>query len=745
MAQSKNSDLWVASSRGLFRLFKQDNQLLIEKISFADPEPIINEIMFDTQDTLWIATNDGVYVRFTGESSFTHFTPDPEEAGSLAGQLVTALYTDHQDQIWIGTIFGGLNRYLPSTNNFISYTSKDGLTGEMVTCIQEDEQGKLWLGTNRGLSQFDPQLEIFYNYDSRDGLQEGEFISCTKNMDGQLYFGGLRGLNAFNPQEIQRNEQHPPVVINQVYLFNQPYNYDLQPNQRLQFSYLQNFLAFDFAALDFHAPQKNQYAFKLEGLDQEWNEIGSRRYAEYPDLKPGEYTFRVIASNNDGVWNEEGTSVQISIRPPLWQTNWFQLAAAIMIAGAVYGGYRLQLRRLRERSQALEAEVAARTQDLKLRTREAEQRQAEIEALYQADEELYRYLNLEHVLNALLDTALEIMNADKALLVIWDDARASMEVYTHIGFQTSTINEFQINPGEGHYGSPAVSGETAILEDTTKDPDFPQDLIQDEQIHTSAAVPIKIDAIIFGVFSLEYVEHRSITNQEQRLLEALAQRTAIAIENARLYEQAQELAALEERTRIARDLHDSVTQTLFGTSMFADTAENLLSSGNYDSAAEVIRKLSDTARKALAEMRLLIYELRPPVLEKEGLASALISRLDTVEKRAGIQTELEIEEINGLSQDEEQQIYSIAIEALNNILKHAEAEHVSITLMQKNDQLLLEIEDDGVGFDSEAAHESGGLGIHGMHERAARIGAQLDLQSEADHGTRLTVTMEIQP
>ena len=745
IAQDSAGDLWIASYQDLFRLFNQNGELLVEKKIFAVEEPRIYQLFFDSRGAFWIATINGIYVQFPGDQDFTHYSPEAGNPDSLKGHLVYSIFEDHRGVIWIGTILGGLNRFQPDTGNFISFTNQEGLPGNWVACILEDNQGALWLGTNRGLSRFDPASETFQNYDSQDGVAGGEFISCAKTVQGELFFGGFQGINAFYPGDITPNDDPPPVVITRFNLFNQLHSSDLQPDQQLALNYQENFISFDYAALDFNAPQDNQYAYMLEGLDQDWNQVGSRRHAEYPDLAPGEYTFRVKAANNDGVWNETGASVHISIQPPFWGTNWFQGFALLVLAGAGYGGYRLRVRGLQIRSRELEAEVAARTEALNERTREAEQRQAEIEALYRADEELYRYLQLEHVLNALMGTALEILDADKALLVVWDQDHNYLRVNTSIGYQLGSIRDLVINPGEGYFGTVALSGETTIVEHAAEDPGFPRQLVEDEQIHTSVLVPIKIDSEIFGVFSVDFINPHPVSHQEHRLMEALAQRTAVAIENARLYEQAQALAAMEERNRLARDLHDSVTQSLFGASMFADTAEHQLAVGAVEQAADTISKLQETTRIALREMRLMIYELRPPVLEEEGLAAALVSRLETVEQRAGLQTELNIDEIDGLTPNQEQQIYSIAIEAFNNILKHAQAEKISVSLTQDAGMIQMQIVDDGSGFDLDSAREGGGLGLIGMQERAAQLGAQLKIETNPGEGTCLQFTMEISP
>jgi signal transduction histidine kinase len=213
----------------------------------------------------------------------------------------------------------------------------------------------------------------------------------------------------------------------------------------------------------------------------------------------------------------------------------------------------------------------------------------------------------------------------------------------------------------------------------------------------------------------------------------------MAVENARLYDQVQQTALLEERSRLARELHDSVTQSLYSVTLYAEAAARLFSAGDTQTAAENLRELRDTAKEALREMRLLIYELRPPALETGGLAGALQARLDAVEARAGLQTELEVEGTDRLSSTVQEELYHIAREALNNLLKHARAHSVCVHLSFQKTQTWLEICDDGVGFNPDEIQASGGLGIFGMKERAQRIGAHLEIQSAPAKGTTVRV------
>ncbi|HSG41858.1 MAG TPA: sensor histidine kinase [Anaerolineales bacterium] len=199
------------------------------------------------------------------------------------------------------------------------------------------------------------------------------------------------------------------------------------------------------------------------------------------------------------------------------------------------------------------------------------------------------------------------------------------------------------------------------------------------------------------------------------------------------------LAVAEERNRLARDLHDSVTQSLYSLTLFAEAAADELSAGELDTVGNHLKELRQTSRQALQEMRLMIFELRPPELEKKGLTLALQERLEAVESRAGIETSIQVNFTERLNPKLELGLYSIAREAMNNILKHSKATKVNITLNKENEKLILEIRDNGIGLDDSAEKFSSGLGIKGMQERANQIGASLNLERVPEGGTLLKV------
>lgn len=253
-------------------------------------------------------------------------------------------------------------------------------------------------------------------------------------------------------------------------------------------------------------------------------------------------------------------------------------------------------------------------------------------------------------------------------------------------------------------------------------------------------VPMLCRDGVIGMLTFDAGEPHFYTGRHADLALAIANQAAIAIENARLYEQAQRVAALEERARLARELHDSVTQALYGATLFAETASKQLALGNVERAASYLRELRETAQEAMREMRLLVFELRPPVLEREGLAGALQARVAAVEGRiAGLRTSVSVDPGIRLDAPVEEALYRIAQEALNNAFKHARARSIALTLRREGDDVVLEVADDGIGFDPAQLQHAGGVGLHSMAERAAQIGARLEIASTPGAGTRVRV------
>lgn len=253
------------------------------------------------------------------------------------------------------------------------------------------------------------------------------------------------------------------------------------------------------------------------------------------------------------------------------------------------------------------------------------------------------------------------------------------------------------------------------------------------------AVPLIIKDEDYGAITLYYRGRRTFSEEEIQLAASVADQAALAIENARLRRRAEQAAAFAERTRLSRELHDSVTQSLYSATLYAEAAARLLAAGDSATAAGHLRELRTTAQEALREMRLLIFELNPPILEKGGLAGALQMRLDAVEARGGMPVAFEVDGAEHLTPAVRQELYQVAQEALNNVLKHARAQHVRLRLEFRENATRLEVSDDGIGFDPRQAREGGGLGLRGMKERVQRIGGTLRIRSSPGGGTSVLV------
>lgn len=370
MYEDSSGRFWIGTFDGGLKKFDVNTEKFTHYFPSLETEnrgiySSISLIYEDRAGILWIGTFGGGLHRFDPvRETFTEYRNNPRDLNSLSNDKVSAMYEDESGTLWIGTQGGGLNRFNPTTGEFTHYTEKDGLPSNVVGGVLSDRQGNLWVSTLNGLSKFNPVGETFRNYDVSDGLQSNSFdvLSYFKSPEGELFFGGFNGFNAFYPDRIQDNPHIPPIVLTEFQKFNEPVTLDqpLSDITTLPLSYKDQFFGFEFAALDYTNPTKNQYAYKLEGFDKDWINAGTRRYATYTNLDGGHYTFHVKGSNNDGIWNEIGTSIQLDIAPPPWKTWWAYTLYVFALIGVVlaYVQWRTiaQRQELEQQRQELEGE-----------------------------------------------------------------------------------------------------------------------------------------------------------------------------------------------------------------------------------------------------------------------------------------------------------------------------------------------------------------------------------------------------
>ena len=362
-------------------------------------------------------------------------------------------------------------------------------------------------------------------------------------------------------------------------------------------------------------------------------------------------------------------------------------------------------------------------------------RTKELAVLYSANEELLSYLQLDDLLKALVDVAVDILKTDKSSVLVWNAKTKTLELGAARGFGHETLQKMSFRVGEGVIGTVMSTGEPVVVEDTDENPQVIKHITQPEGIRSLIHLPIKIKDQIFGVFNFNYLTPRTFSDDERRLFIALAQRAAMAIENAQLYEQAQLVATIEERQRLARELHDAVTQTLFSSSLIADVLPRIWER-NQDEGRKRLEELRQLTRGALAEMRTLLMELRPAALVEVELVDLLRQLSEAFTGRSRIPVELRIDEVIQIPPDVKVGLYRITQEALNNIFKHAGASQVILSLRGISNELELSIEDDGRGFDLTTV-TSDNLGLKIMNERSKEIGVHLTITSRIGIGTRI--------
>lgn len=349
-------------------------------------------------------------------------------------------------------------------------------------------------------------------------------------------------------------------------------------------------------------------------------------------------------------------------------------------------------------------------------------------------------LDLEEILNNALDEVLGVMDMEAGQAFRLEEETQILISIAHRGLSEEFIHYTARLPLEkGVVGRAAQEGRPVVRQVNDYPEEELRDLIEKEGLHQVIDIPLISQGRMVGAINLGSRTPRSTMPEELSLLASIGHQIGVAVENARLYEQAQQLAVMKERNRLARDLHDSVTQALYGVTLYAEAAARQLSSGEADMAIDHLSEIRSTAQESLREMRLLIFELRLPMLKQEGLAAALQARLEAVEGRVGLETDFRAEVDGRLSPDVEEGLYRIAQEALNNALRHAHASSVAVHLYQNRHVVTLEIIDDGVGFEPAAIQERGGFGLRGMEERAARLRGILTVESSPGEGTKVKV------
>ena len=577
--------LWVASRGGLHRL---DPRTMAVRTFRHDPadsaslaDNVVRPILEDREGRLWIGTFNGLDLLDRKSGKFRHFRRDAADPFSLSHDEVHYLYQDARGAIWVGTA-AGLNRMEVAADGAVKFhrhLRKDGIADDAIAAILPDDRGHLWLSTNSGLSRLNIETGQVRNYNGADGTIEGAYFdgAALRAADGTLYFGGFNGITAFSPAEVRENSVAPAVAITDFQIFNK----SLKPGQGEHAEVLKTAIehtgavtlreadsvfSLEFAALHYAAPQRNRYAYQLQGFDQDWVETdSSKRFATYTNLDPGKYVFRVKAANKDGVWNDQPATLAITIEPPFWKSWWFRGLLALLMLGGGYTAYRVRERRLRGQRQRLEQLVGARTTEI-------ERAYRNIALLSELGREISATLDMETTMHTLYRHVHHLMDAqifgigfvreEEGVIdfpfAIEDGVRAvpyqrrldqpnQLAVWCLTRRKPILINDFQSEHRD--YMDDAGPETTA--------PSIREDAATFGSVHSMMYAPLLVGDKVVGLLCVQNKARDSYQPVHMDMLQTLATYAAAGLENARAN---RALRDNEERLRQAKRKAEDATR-----------------------------------------------------------------------------------------------------------------------------------------------------------------------------------------
>ncbi|HSO27678.1 MAG TPA: two-component regulator propeller domain-containing protein, partial [Anaerolineales bacterium] len=634
--------LWIATDAGLNRYDRARGRFQVYNVYAKESERTtadgVTAILQDRFGYLWLGTDGSGLVQFDPlTEEMNHYIHRPVQPDSLGFNAVSALYEDSAGRLWVGTKGAGLDLFDRQRGVFFHYREAEGLSDNTVAAILEDGRGNLWISTKRGLNRFNPDTEIFHHFDAGDGLQSDEFYpSATLRRDGEMLFGGINGYNAFYAQDVQENPYRPPVALTALTIEGQPALNRLAPEniREITLTWPERQFAFTAAALSYAQPEQNQYAFMLEGYDRGWRYVGTNRDGSYTNLPGGDYTLRIQASNHDGVWNDQGLALKVKVQPPFWQNTWVAAGGFVLLLGSVAGGYLLRARAVQTRNRELEDLIRTRTFEIERRRQVAEGLR---EILFRINAER----TLEESLMYILQEATRLTGAETAFLFRHYGAPPLRVLAQAQRFEPQKaadpplpvearewISKLLIKRGpvavlcDGVGNAVIVDGQSKRLSNLSLAQGRSGEPLPFPRYCALLCVPLNIGDENFGGLVLLYRDQATYSVDDIELGATFADQAALAIANARLREHAEQSAVEAERSRLARDLHDSAKQQAFAALAQLGAANALMARAPAQ-AQEHVQEAESLVHEVLQELATLIQEMHPVGLQDRGLPAAL--------------------------------------------------------------------------------------------------------------------------
>lgn len=630
--EDKDGVMWIGSNgEGLYRYERETGRFINYRPDTTKGNSIssllVNYAITEDHDgNLWIGTWDGLNMLDKKTGMWKCYNHDPLNPESLSDNYVKSVLVDHNNIIWAATAGRGLNKLIDREKGvFEHYSVNDGLANNHTYGILEDANHYLWISTNKGLSRLDPDKKSFRNYDQNDGLQGNEFNtgSFYKAPDGELFFGGINGLTYFTPEDVKDNQNLPQVKITELLIFNNTIGLrdsskglyldtHISFMDNINLTYKQNSVSFAFTGLHFSNPSKNQYAYFLEGFDNEWvYTTGNKRFANYTNLPPGKYVFKVKASNNDGVWQTVPAELGLIITPPFWQTWWFKLISLVSLIALVVGVHRYRVYRIKEQKKKLEYlvdertaeidrksrllqeknkkivtahellqlkqeeilarndeilaqndEILAQNEELEMQRRELERSYRNIRIISEIGREIASMLDFEKIILKVHEHVNNLMDATEFGIGIYNKEKRIIDFALYI-YEGERIAGFKDSINSPRFTSWSVKNRKSVwlgdIQSEYKDYLPTIEGFKGNLLKSLICIPLIVEGRTVGVLSVQSPRKNNYSQYQFDLLNALATYIAIGLDNSNAYKTLE--SKVNERTKDLNKAYKELVET----------------------------------------------------------------------------------------------------------------------------------------------------------------------------------------
>lgn len=591
LVEDREGDIWISTYGGgvnrysyktnTFKRYTIDKNNQMKNVGLC--------LYIDSEGKIWCGTSGHGLIEYNKETDkFIYHENDPNNPNSICNNVVITIYEDADNALWIGTGGGGVDKYVKSEGKFYNINQKNGLASDMISGILSDSKKNMWITTGKGLTKYNPADSSVRNYDILDGLQGNTFTnnSSYKNDKGYLFFGGVNGFNFFHPDSIKDNEVLPKIIISDFKIFSSSVlpgddfgvlENTITETSEIKLPYKYNKFSFEFSALHYSSPTKNQYKYMMVGFDKDWvTTTYDRRFASYTNLPGGDYTFRVIASNSDGKWNEEGVSLKITIVPPFWQTIWFYIIVALIVGAIIYLIFRYREKQARIEKINLQQkidtainevekqklEIIEQNQELQKRQEEDKKRQWFNEGIAKFSDIIrLNKDNIEVLSMSILSNLIRYINAVQGGMYIIneeDEHHKYLELIASYAYNNERLETKVVEIGETLIGSVFVEKKVRRINNIPSGYTKIDSGLGQTEPKCLVFVPLRLDELIFGVLEISSIQE--ITDYEIDFVEKIAEVVTSQLFTARItqkttfllsqsQQQAEELRAQEEEAR----------------------------------------------------------------------------------------------------------------------------------------------------------------------------------------------------